>query len=94
MPDSETRGGLIGACFGIPDVMTDGPFRINRNPIYVGPSHAHVGASLLIDSVWPLVTLVPLLVYLRREGRREEAHLSARFGEAYDRYRRTVHRWL
>lgn len=77
-----------------PEVITDGPFRISRNPIYVGHSLAHVGASLLVNSVWPLVTLVPLLVYLRRVVRREETHLSALFGEEYDRYRQRVRRWL
>jgi protein-S-isoprenylcysteine O-methyltransferase Ste14 len=77
-----------------PAVITDGPFRISRNPIYVGHSLVHVGASFLVDSVWPLATLVPLLVYLRRVVQREEAHLSARFGEEYDRYRQRVRRWL
>ncbi|MFB6248013.1 MAG: isoprenylcysteine carboxylmethyltransferase family protein [Salinibacter sp.] len=77
-----------------PDLITDGPFRISRNPIYVGHSLVHVGASFLIDSVWPLVTLVPLGVYLRRVVRREEKRLSALFGDEYDRYRRRVRRWL
>ncbi len=77
-----------------PKVITDGPFQLSRNPIYVGHSLVHVGASLLIDSVWPLVTLVPLLVYLRRVVQREEKRLSALFGEDYDRYRQRVRRWL
>jgi protein-S-isoprenylcysteine O-methyltransferase Ste14 len=77
-----------------PDVITDGPFRVSRNPIYVGHSLVHVGASLLVNSVWPLVTLLPLLVYLRRVVRREERRLSALFGEEYDRYRQRVRRWL
>jgi len=77
-----------------PAVITEGPFRFSRNPIYVGHSLIHVGASFSIDSVWPLVTLVPVLLYLRRVVEREEARLEALFGEAYDRYRQNVRRWL
>lgn len=77
-----------------PEVIRDGPFRYSRNPIYVGHSLVHVGASVLVNSLWPLVTLVPLLVYLRRVVQREETRLKALFGEAYDQYRRDVRRWL
>jgi protein-S-isoprenylcysteine O-methyltransferase Ste14 len=77
-----------------PELITDGPFRYSRNPIYVGHSLVHVGGSVLVDSVWPLVTLVPLLFYLRHVVRQEEARLEALFGEQYDRYRQRVRRWL
>jgi len=77
-----------------PEVITDGPFRYSRNPIYVGHSLAHVGASFLVNSLWPLVTLVPLLLYLRRVVEREEARLRALFGDAYERYCQEVRRWL
>jgi protein-S-isoprenylcysteine O-methyltransferase Ste14 len=60
----------------------------------VGHSLVHVGASVLVNSVWPLVTLVPLLWYLRRVVQREERRLAALFGEDYDRYRQDVRRWL
>lgn len=77
-----------------PEVIRDGPFRYSRNPIYVGHSLVHVGASFLVNSLWPLVTLVPLLLYLRRVVQREETRLQSLFGEAYDRYRQEVRRWL
>lgn len=77
-----------------PTLITDGPFQYSRNPIYVGHSLVHVGASVLLNSVWPIVTLVPLLGYLRRVVQREEARLEALFGPEYDRYRDDVRRWL
>jgi protein-S-isoprenylcysteine O-methyltransferase Ste14 len=77
-----------------PEVIRAGPYQYSRNPIYVGHSLVHVGASVLVNSVWPLVTLVPLLWYLRRVVQREERRLAALFGEEYDRYRQDVRRWL
>jgi protein-S-isoprenylcysteine O-methyltransferase Ste14 len=77
-----------------PALITDGPFRYSRNPIYAGHSLMHAGASFLVGSVWPLLTLVPVVLYLQRVIEREEARLDALFGEAYDRYRADVRRWL
>jgi len=77
-----------------PELVTGGVYRISRNPIYVGLVLAYVGVSLLFDRFWPLVTLQPVLLYLRRVVRREEAYLETRFGTAFDQYRSTVHRWL
>lgn len=77
-----------------PELITDGPFRYSRNPIYVGHSLMHIGGSFLIDSVWPLVMLVPVLLYLRRVIKREEARLVTLFGDEYDRYCQNVRRWL
>lgn len=47
-----------------------------------------------MNSYSPLVTLVPLLLYLRSVVQREENRLKALVGEAYDQYRRDVRRWL
>jgi len=77
-----------------PALITDGPFRFSRNPIYAGHSLMHIGGCFLVDSVWPLVMLVPVLLYLRRVIEREEARLRALFGEEYDRYREDVRRWI
>lgn len=73
----------------------EGPFRFSRNPIYVGDWFILVGVSLLMKTVWPLV-FAPLIWALLRYGviRHEEAHLEARFGDAYRAYRMRVRRWL
>lgn len=77
-----------------PELVTGGVYRISRNPIYVGLVLVYVGVCLLLDRFWPLVTLQPVLLYLRRVVRREEAYLEARFGTAFHQYRSTVRRWL
>lgn len=77
-----------------PELITEGPFQYSRNPIYVGHSLAHLGGSFLIDSLWPILTLVPVCLYLRHVVRQEEARLRTLFGEDYRQYCRTVRRWL
>lgn len=72
-----------------------GPFRFSRNPIYLGDWFILTGVSLLLNTVWPLV-FAPLIWAMLRYGviRHEEAHLEARFGDAYRRYAAQVRRWL
>jgi len=77
-----------------PELITEGPFQYSRNPIYVGHSLAHLGGSFLVNSLWPILTLVPVGLYLRHVVRREEARLRTLFGEEYRQYCRAVRRWL
>ncbi len=76
-------------------LVTHGPFRFSRNPIYVSNLLIYVGLSLILDTWWPLA-LTPVLVWMIQVGviRREERHLEHKFGEDYLRYRQRVHRWL
>jgi protein-S-isoprenylcysteine O-methyltransferase Ste14 len=76
-------------------LCTVGPFRHSRNPIYVGDWFILGGVSLLLATWWPLL-FAPLVWVALRYGviRHEEAHLEAKFGEAYRLYRRQVRRWL
>lgn len=75
-------------------LVTDGPFRFLRNPIYAGFFLTYLGAALALRLLWPLILapLVPVLLQLV-VIRREEAYLERRFGEAYRTYRRRVRRW-
>ncbi len=75
-------------------VMT-GPYRVTRNPIYIGFVLVYFGLSIVLTSVWILLLLLPVLVILQRGVvRREEAYLERRFGEAYRAYTKRVPRWL
>lgn len=72
-----------------------GPYRFSRNPMYVGLGILTAGLSLIFDNVWILLTLPPtLLVLTAFVVRREEAYLTASFGETYQRYCQQVRRWL
>ena len=82
--------------FGSPShLVTDGWFRISRNPMYLGMVSALLGAAILFGTLAPLL-VVPLFMLLidRRFIRHEEATLNASFGAAYAEYRRRVRRWL
>lgn len=73
----------------------DGPFRFSRNPIYLGDWFVLFGSALVMSSAWP-VAFAPPVWFIIRYGviRHEEAHLAARFGDAYLAYRSKVRRWL
>jgi len=76
-------------------IVVDGPFRFTRNPLYLGTTGLYIGVALLIDALWPLVLLVPLLVIVEwGVVRREERYLDAKFGSTYRAYRARVRRWF
>jgi protein-S-isoprenylcysteine O-methyltransferase Ste14 len=76
-------------------MVTTGPFRLSRNPIYLADAIAYLGATLIIHSWWPLVALPGVLLMMRHEViDREERYLAERFGDAYRDYQRRVRRWL
>ena len=76
-------------------MIEEGPFRISRNPLYVGLLALYLGLALLAPTFWGLV-LFPAAVLLVLWGaiRPEERFLHERFGATYDDYTRRVRRWL
>jgi protein-S-isoprenylcysteine O-methyltransferase Ste14 len=76
-------------------ILDRGPFRISRNPLYVGLIILNVGLALLWPSTWALMC-VPVGIALLFWGAivPEEEYLSAKFGEEYDAYRSRVRRWI
>ena len=76
-------------------LVTHGPFRLSRNPIYLGLSLVYLGVTVLVDSGWPLLFLpVVIAILYLTVIRLEERYLAATFGTAYAEYRRRVRRWL
>jgi protein-S-isoprenylcysteine O-methyltransferase Ste14 len=76
-------------------LLTEGPFRISRNPLYIGILVMYLGISLIWGSVWALL-LSPMLVVLLQLGiiRHEEQLLLKHFGTDYEQYCKKVRRWL
>ena len=72
-----------------------GPYRLSRNPLYVGLLALYVAVALLAPTFWGLV-LSPVAVLLVLWGAilPEERFLHERFGAPYDDYRGRVRRWL
>lgn len=79
----------------IQTLMTSGPFRFSRNPLYLVLASVHGGIALVSGLGWILVTLPVILLIVRFYViAREEAYLTRRFGEAYLNYKIRVRRWL
>jgi protein-S-isoprenylcysteine O-methyltransferase Ste14 len=76
-------------------LVTEGPFRYSRNPIYLALTLLYVGMALLVNAWWILLLVVPVLVVIRYGViAREEVYLARKFGEAYRQYTAQVRRWL
>jgi protein-S-isoprenylcysteine O-methyltransferase Ste14 len=76
-------------------LVSDGMFRLSRNPMYLGLILVLAGAALLLSS--PLALLVaPAYGWWvqRRFIAREERLLEDRFGDAYRAYCLRVRRWV
>ena len=76
-------------------IIEEGPYRLSRNPLYVGLLALYLSLALLAPTFWGLV-LFPSAVLLLLWGaiRPEERFLHERFGASYDDYARRVRRWL
>jgi len=76
-------------------MLEEGPFRVSRNPLYLGLLALYLGLVLLAPTFWGLV-LFPLAVALVQWGaiQPEERYLRQRFGAQYEDYTRRVRRWL
>ena len=76
-------------------MIEEGPYRLSRNPLYVGLLAFYLALALLGPTLWGLV-LFPAAVLLVLWGaiRPEERFLHQRFGASYDDYTRRVRRWL
>ena len=70
-------------------LITNGPFAIVRHPMYVGLILAALG-SLLIYSTWTTVYFACFAPLMFFRARREEAALSAEFGEQWSEYCKSV----
>ncbi len=76
-------------------LVTAGPFRFSRNPIYLSLSLLMAGVGLLANNFWILFMLVPTLVVMHFGViTREEQYLEVKFRAEYLRYKSTVRRWL
>jgi protein-S-isoprenylcysteine O-methyltransferase Ste14 len=76
-------------------IVTVGPFRYTRNPMYVSLLVLYVGATLGFRLAWAAILLVPVFLTLHYfVVIPEERYLRAAFGERYSAYAQRVRRWL
>jgi protein-S-isoprenylcysteine O-methyltransferase Ste14 len=76
-------------------IVTSGPFRFTRNPMYLALVLLQIGLGLSFANAWLLILLVPFMVVMRFGViRPEESYLEKKFGEPYRDYKTAVRRWI
>jgi protein-S-isoprenylcysteine O-methyltransferase Ste14 len=76
-------------------LVTSGPYRFTRNPMYVGMATLYAAVAVATGVIWALVALPAVLIAIDRLViAKEEPYLEALFGEAYRDYKRRVRRWV
>jgi protein-S-isoprenylcysteine O-methyltransferase Ste14 len=76
-------------------VVTSGPYRFSRNPLYMGLAVVYLGLTLALDTWWGIILLALVLIVMHRGViQREERYLERKFGDGYRQYRAAVRRYL
>lgn len=77
------------------ELVRSGPFRWTRNPMYLGLLTVLVSWAVWLSVVWTLIGPLAFVIYIQRyQIGPEERILAAKFGGAFEQYRREVRRWV
>lgn len=76
-------------------IVSEGPYRFSRNPIYLSLSLAYLGIAIALNALcaialWPIMLIALTDVVIVRE----EKYLERKFGEEYTQYKSKVKRWI
>jgi len=76
-------------------LVTSGPYRFTRNPIYLGFFLIYFGFTLLDGTFWGLIAS-PFLLWTITQAviRAEEDYLQEKFKDEYASYKFRARRWL
>jgi protein-S-isoprenylcysteine O-methyltransferase Ste14 len=72
-----------------PELVTTGPYRLVRHPIYSGIILAMVGTSIAVSLYW-LIAVAVLGAYFVYSAFTEERFMADRFPDSYPRYKRST----
>src|SRR3989440_4441180 len=76
-------------------LVTEGPFKFTRNPLYLSVTLFYAGVATLVNALWAMLLLPIVLFVVNREViEREERYLERKFGEQYMKYKGRVRRWI
>ncbi|MCM2404155.1 isoprenylcysteine carboxylmethyltransferase family protein [Rhizobium sp. S153] len=76
-------------------LVTTGPFRFTRNPIYLGYTLLTLAFGLLTGNAWFFIAgLTAAALTTMVAIRCEEMHLLARFGADFEHYCQHTRRWI
>jgi protein-S-isoprenylcysteine O-methyltransferase Ste14 len=93
---SFTFSGRGTPVFGFPteELVVSGLYRFVRNPIYVGACLILFGEALLFASAGLLIYASAWFIFFNFVVHGEEASLRRKYGESYEQYCKSVHRWI
>ncbi len=76
-------------------LVTEGPYRFSRHPMYLGMVVILIGLAVVLGSVTP-VPVIPAFTWLVADRFMcvEEKAMEGTFGQTYRAYRRRVRRWI
>jgi protein-S-isoprenylcysteine O-methyltransferase Ste14 len=76
-------------------IVSEGPYRFSRNPMYLGMAGLLAGLGVLLGSPCFAAGLIVFLVVIHfGVVLREERYLESLHGETYRQYKRQVRRWV
>jgi len=87
-------GGTAGMDVPPERIITQGPYRFTRNPMYLGHLIFMLGLALTFWSWLALVILVVRAYWFQLRVQRDEVRLENIFGAEYAAYRAQVKRWI
>ena len=80
---------------GVSELVTDGPFRWRRNPIYLGDALVLLGVAEMTKNIWFAILVPVFMVAVTWLAiLPEERHLEAKFGDRWRAYRDATRRWI
>ena len=82
--------------FGTPTtLLMEGPFRISRNPMYVGMASILFGVALCVGSLVAFACPIIFVIVMQTKFLPvEERNLGATFANEYKTYKRKVRQWI
>ncbi len=82
---------VVKRAFDSHRLVTTGPFRLSRNPMYAGFMLFLIpGIALILNDLLLILISVAMFVVFKARIRQEEEYLTREFGQSYEQYRRSV----
>ena len=79
----------------VTELITQGPFKRTRNPMYLAFSLFHLSIAIWYQSFWMIITLgIALIVMSIFVIPREEKYMLNKFGSKFSAYKSTTRRWF
>ena len=75
-------------------LMTDGPYKMSRNPMLSGTYLYYIGVLIALWSWWALLVFAVIATIMMLQVRSEEKRLEADFGQEYLDYKKRTGRFI